>query len=124
MTSSNNGIMLTIDLKKNRLRIFKSTVRLLGNPELVQLLINPADNMIMVRAAREMTPGGQELHIHPSKVSNDSSYDIYSMSFIRKLQRDYPELRERCSYRLYGIFSHDSNSAVFPMDTLERVLNE
>ena len=84
------GICLTIDGKKNRLRIAKPTMKALGAPKMVQLLFNPKEHIILVKAAKEQTPGGQELYIHLSKPGGD--YDIYSMSFVRKLFSTYPEL--------------------------------
>ena len=41
--------ILCIDLKKNRIRIHKQTLRLLGNPEYIQLLVNPDIHMIAIR---------------------------------------------------------------------------
>lgn len=121
MTPDKDSIILTIDPKKNRLRLFKSTVRMLGNPKLVRLLINPDKDILMICAAKDMTPGGQELYLHLSKTGSDSSYDIYSLPFVRKLQNDYSELRGRCIYRLYGSFSEESKAVLFPIGTLERV---
>ena len=38
--------VLCIDLKKNRIRIHKLTLHMLGDPEYIQLLVNPQDSMI------------------------------------------------------------------------------
>ena len=37
--------VLCIDLKKNRIRIHKLTLHMLGDPEYIQLLVNPQDSM-------------------------------------------------------------------------------
>ena len=37
------------DLKKNRIRIHKLTLHMLGDPEYIQLLVNPQDSMIAIR---------------------------------------------------------------------------
>ena len=41
--------VLCIDLKKNRIRIHKLTLHMLGDPEYIQLLVNPQDSMIAIK---------------------------------------------------------------------------
>ena len=41
--------VLCIDLKKNRIRIHKLTLHMLGDPEYIQLLVNPQNSMIAIR---------------------------------------------------------------------------
>lgn len=41
--------ILCIDLKKNRIRIHKLTLHMLGDPEYIQLLVNPDSHMIAVK---------------------------------------------------------------------------
>lgn len=41
--------ILCIDLKKNRIRIHKLTLHMLGDPEYIQLLVNPCTHMIAIR---------------------------------------------------------------------------
>ena len=43
--------ILCIDLKKSLIRIHRNTLRLLGDPDYIQLLINPATKMIAIKAA-------------------------------------------------------------------------
>lgn len=47
--------ILFIDLKKNRIRIHKQTLHLLGDPEYIQLLINPVTRLIAVRRSIQKT---------------------------------------------------------------------
>ena len=42
-----------IDQKKYRIRIYKRTLHMLGDPKFIQLLINPEDLLIIVRAANQ-----------------------------------------------------------------------
>lgn len=44
-----NRPAIFIDLKKNRIRIYKHTLQMLGKPDYIQLLVNPADRIIAVR---------------------------------------------------------------------------
>ena len=43
---------LCIDLKKNRIRIHKCTLHLLGNPEYIQILVNPDRHMLALRKSK------------------------------------------------------------------------
>ena len=43
--------ILCIDLKKNRIRIHKLTLHKLGDPEYIQLLVNPTARMIAIRCS-------------------------------------------------------------------------
>lgn len=121
MNSTRTGINMTIDVKKNRFRIFKSTMHMLGDPTYVQLLFNPTDDIIMIRAAKRQTPGGQELRIHQSKPGSDGSYDMYSMSFVQRIRAVYPQMQEPGSYRLAGESVPREQMVFFPMSTLEKV---
>ena len=42
--------ILSIDLKKSLIRIHRNTLRLLGDPDYIQLLINPNSKMIAIKA--------------------------------------------------------------------------
>ena len=121
MSCLDTNISLTIDGKKNRLRIAKPTMKALGEPRMVQLLFNPTERIIVVRAAKEQTPGGQELYVHLSKPGGD--YDFYSMPFVRKLRSTYPEMQERCTYRFYGEAIEKQHLAMFPLSTMEKIVS-
>ena len=121
MSCIDPGLSLTIDGKKNRLRIAKPTMRVLGEPAMVQLLYNPAEKIILVRAAKEQTPGGQELYVHISKPGGD--YDIYSSPFVQKIRAANPEMQGRCSYRFHGEAVEKEHLVIFPMSTLEKIDN-
>ncbi len=121
MNSIEQGLCLTIDGKKNRLRIAKATMRVLGEPAMVQLLYNPTEKIILVRAAEEQTPGGQELYVHLSKPGGD--YDIYSLPFVRKIRNANPEMSERGTYRFHGEAVAKEHLVIFPISTLEKIDN-
>ena len=43
--------LICIDFKKNRIRIHRNTLRQIGNPEYIQLLVNPEQKMIGIKAS-------------------------------------------------------------------------
>lgn len=113
---------LTIDVKHNRMRLLKSAVQVLGEPRKVQLWVNPYQKEIMIRSANDDTPGGQTLSVHPAK-PNDY-YEIYSLSFVQRLQRLFPAMQDCCSYRVHGKPVSKENGIVFSMSTLEKIGKE
>ena len=53
----------TIDLKKNRLRIHKSTLREMGSPEFVRLLFSPERGAIGVVTGSSEIPKAEEIRV-------------------------------------------------------------
>ena len=121
MKCTDPELSMTIDGKKNRLRIAKPTMRVLGEPAMVQLLYNPTERIILVRAVKEQTPGDQELYVHLSKPGGD--YDIYSMPFVEKIRAANSEMQERRSYRFHGEAVEKEHLVIFPISTLEKIEN-
>ena len=113
---------ITIDLKRNRMRLLKSAVQVLGEPQKVQLLVNPYQKAIMIRSATDDTPGGQTLSVHPTKPYD--YYEIYSLHFVQRLQRLFPDMQDCCTYRVHGKPVLKENGIVFLMNTLERIGKE
>ena len=58
-------VSIALDMKKNRIRIHKPTVRMLGDPKLIQLLFNPEDMVVAIVCPESEVPGGQEIRINP-----------------------------------------------------------
>lgn len=56
---------IAIDVKKNRIRLHKPTLHMLGDPKLIQLLFDPQKMVLAIRCPEEEEPGGQEIKIGP-----------------------------------------------------------
>ncbi len=69
-------ITMAIDLKKNRLRIHKSTLRLLGSPEFVKLLFSPERNAIGVVTSKSEIPKAEEIRVIYDKPKETGTFDI------------------------------------------------
>ena len=68
--------LICIDFKKNRIRIHRNTLRQIGNPEYIQLLVNPDQKMIGIKASC-----AEDKLAHKVKdyfVINGNSYELYS----------------------------------------------
>lgn len=107
---------MAIDPKKNRIRIHKDTLRLLGFPEFIQLLISPKNNAIVVMGADRQTPGGQEIPVVFDKPSTAGTFDIYSKELITRIREQFTALDRDGLCRLVGSFMPEEKCVCFPLD--------
>ncbi len=113
-------IILSIDLKKYRLRIHKSALKLLGSPAFVQLLVSPKDNAIIIMGCEEHIPGGQEIRVTFDKPTSSGTFDLYSKELVNRLKKQFTGLDEKGLYRLSGTFLPEDGYICFPLSTLIR----
>ena len=112
-------IKISIDLKKYRLRIHKTTLGLLGIPKYVQLLVNPVNMQVAIRGIDNKLLDAHRVNL--SAIQSDNSYELYSKSFIQQLCILVPELDFNCTYRLIGQIIESENIALFSLKTLKKV---
>lgn len=74
--ASDNPI-ISIDPRKNRIRIYKRTIRLFEIPKYVQILVNPQNSIIAIQCL-DTRPAHQYHRIQWKKLENRNSYEIYS----------------------------------------------
>lgn len=112
---------LSIDLRKSRIRIHKAMLHKLGDPQFIQLLVNPSAMEVAIRSVD--VPGtGEPVHkITEKKLRSDNSYEIYSRSFLLKLSELVSSINEAGSYRMSGKVLPAQGMAVFYLDTLQRI---
>ena len=116
MSSLQSQIMrpcLLIDLKKGRIRIHKSTLHLLGDPEYVQFLINPDDQALVVRKSSRRDFLSQ--HVRWRVIGGKQCCDFYSRFLLRALQDVHFDWKENRSYRIYGQLHTKESLALFSM---------
>ena len=112
---------LSIDLKKYRIRIHKSTLRLLGDPQYIQLLVNPESMAVAIRAATSAFNNDQTHKISQKQVQSDNSVELYSRSFIMKLCTVADVLDNGSTYHMHGEVHPAQNLAVFSLKALQRI---
>ena len=105
---------LTIDLKKKRIRIYLYALHDIGDPEYIQLLVNPASRTIAVRSCREDEKYAQKIYWKNLK-DKGQSCELYSKDLIDGLQPVLPQTPKPCSYRIYGRTSLNK-SALFDLE--------
>ena len=96
--------IVCIDLKKNRIRVHKVTLHMLGDPDFIQLLVNPKSGLLAIKGT-----------IPEDLLTDGNCYEIHSKELMRTLQKVRSDWRSNCSYRIYGECNESSGIALFPM---------
>lgn len=113
-------IMMSIDLKKNRLRVHRQTMNLLGSPSFVQLLFSPKQGAIVILKCEKQTPQGQEIPVVLDKPGPSGTFDIYCKELISRIRHEFGGLDQPGLYHLRGYSVHDETGVCFPLSTLNR----
>ena len=80
------SISMALDMKKNRIRIHKPTIHMLGDPILIQLLFDPEAMIVAIICPDREVPGGQEIRVNPKNLKGDNAVEFYSKMFLKKLR--------------------------------------
>lgn len=108
--SKSQSPAIYIDAKRNRVRIFKRTIKQLGNPTYIQLLVNPFTQCIAV------LPSDTTNKSLSHKVNlNTGSYEINSKYFVEKLLDLYSPVSHFNKVKIEGYYSETQNTAFFPL---------
>ena len=113
--------VLTIDIRKGRLRVFKAALHHLGDPKNIQLLINPEAKVIAIRGADGLESTHNTLSVARFLAPGGGDVDLYSDYLVRDMQAAFPELSGRLSYHLQGVFQVKENMMCFPLSSLTEV---
>ncbi len=113
---------IVVDLKKYRIRIHKQTLHAIGDPKLIQLLVNPEKRAVAIRAVRHEVPADQVHRIVQRRLQTENSYEIYSRSFVLKLMQIIGGVDED-TYRMSGIASVETGTAMFSLEDVQKVEN-
>lgn len=120
-TQASMPMTLSIDLKKYRIRIHKSTLRLLGDPQYIQLLVHPENMVVAIRSVDHESSTAQTHKIDKKQLQSDNSVELYSRILITRLCEVASELDNGATYRMHGEMIPSQNLAVFSLKTLHRV---
>jgi len=103
--------IILIDLKKDRIRIHKSTIHLLGDPEYILLLVNPEDKTIIIMRGDSSDRRTHKLNL--AKFENKQSFELYSKSLVSSLYNISDNWQENQSYRIQGDFIVNEGIVMF-----------
>ena len=109
--------IILVDQKKYRLGIFKRTLHMLGDPEYIQILVNP-NNLTL--ALRSVDCADNRTHkIVWENIINKKPFELYSKELIRNLQSVCNDWKGNNSYRLFGEFISTENVVMFDLRASE-----
>ncbi len=114
------SVLISVDMKKNRIRIHKATLHKLGDPPYVQLLVNPTTMIVALKSVYRSSSKDQIHKISRKKMESSNSIEIYSKSFIDKLNELIPDLNEGCCYHMTGNIVLSEKMAVFSLKTIQQ----
>ena len=115
---------LSVDMKKNRLRVHKAMLHQLSDPAYIQLLVNPDAKMVAIKAIQNASSSDQAHRVPKQALLSDSSVEIYSQSFIFKLKEVTPGLDYGTTYRMSGYVYPKTGIAIFSLKTITKVLDQ
>ena len=105
--------VVCIDLKKDRIRIHKTTLHLIGDPAFINLLVNPDSKTLAIRRAYQGDP--LALRIRKNQLTDGNCVEFGCRELIRKLQDVEAIWEKNCSYRIYGECNAKESLAKFAM---------
>ena len=108
--------VICIDLKKNRIRIHKQTLKMLGNPAYIQLLVNPNDARIAIRPSTSRDHLAHHIKQVPKGFKHDN--EIYSADFIKALNTISFGWESDHMYRIYGKMNQKENIVYFDIKNM------
>ena len=119
MDSTDNRAIMTIDLKRSRFRIHKSTLNKMGKPQYIQFLVNPEEMLIAILGSDRPLSGGTANNVQQFQLANHSA-DFYSSTLMVALVNMIGTLDFRYSYRISGEVDIANRVAYFSMKTLKK----
>lgn len=106
--------ILSIDLKRNLIRIHKVTLNLLGQPDYIQLLVNPDDRSIAIM--KGISSDKLAHHVCYDKIKNGKSFELYSTILLQNLLSISNQCETMKAYRIYGNYLADYDIVKFSID--------
>ncbi len=106
---------ITLDMKKNRIRIHKNTLMILEYPEFIYILVNPQKKRIAICKAKNTDK--DVIHISPHRCSY---CDIYSTELMEKISALNENIMSNLSYRLSG--EKSNNIVTFDIDLFQIII--
>lgn len=100
---------ILIDFKKSRIRIHKTTLRALNNPNHVLLLVNPVERLIAVQSNDGTNACAHRVNL---RVFSGKCFEIYSLALLNKL-RLCGKWNEEQKYRIPGNLIDNQNLVQF-----------
>ena len=102
---------MTIDFKKNRIRIYKKTIHLINNPEYILLLINPREHTLAI--LRGDCSDLREYRLPLIRLKGRKTFEITSKSLVRCLFDMCCNWTDKRLYHVYGNIKSNEGAVEF-----------
>lgn len=112
---------MSIDTKRSRIRIHKAMLHQLGDPQYIQLLVDPNGMAVAVRCVDTPLFGDAVHAVSRKRLCSDFSYEIYSRFFVRKLSSLTSAMGEGHLYHMRGKIMPSQKMALFDLKSLTRI---
>ena len=112
--------LLTLDPLRNRIRIHRQTIRLLGNPAYVQFLVNPEELYIAVLGSDKPISGGTANKVRLSDTTQQS-VEFYSSILLNNFSEMVGGFDLRFNYQLTGEIDPVNRVAYFSFKTVKQM---
>jgi hypothetical protein len=111
---------LTIDRKRNRFRIYRKTLRYLGNPLSIQFLINSEDLYITILGSDKPIASGTTNKVNLN-MSIKSCVEFCSPNLMDEIFKIFGTLEFGYSYHLTGEIDRMNHVAYLYLNTLKKI---
>ena len=106
--------ILSIDLKRNLIRIHKVTLDALGQPEYIQLLVNPSDKSIAIM--KGIRSDKLAHHVSYERIKKGQSFELHSTVLLNELKSISNQCETMKAYRIYGSYIPTHEIVRFAID--------
>lgn len=110
-------------MKKRRIRIYKQTLRLLGDPEYIYFLVNERKRVLGIRASESKDPPAQKIYWEVLE-ENGQCCEFYSTYFIEKLKTKVIGFEEQRTMKAIGKWNSKMQAIVFDLSSMTPVGDE
>lgn len=110
--SKSTPVML-IDFKRDRIRVHKNTLHLMGDPDYIQFLINPESQTLAIRISDSKDTLAHK--VRWSLVSNGRCCEFYSKHLVYTIRNCFYPMIEQRAYRFYGEMIESEPIAYFSL---------
>lgn len=104
---------ISIDLKRNRIRIHKGSLHSIGDPTFIQLLVNTQRKLVAIRSVEKQTPSNQAYKLSKAVMASDFSIELYSRLFIQTLISEFDCFQGNGLYRMSGTVFTREHAAIY-----------
>lgn len=109
----NQKPVICIDLKKNRIRIHKATLHMIGDPAFINLLVNPKEKLIAIK--KSSAKDKSALRIRSNQLNDGNCVEFGCRDLLLLLKDIDDSWKINSSYRIYGKYNKGEALAQFSL---------